>query len=73
MSGYTLAQAQAKLDMWMSAEDAVATGQEYTIGQRRLVRANLSEIREAISFWNSEVQKLTASRTGPKIWGASPL
>ena len=35
-----------------------ATGQSYTIGSRTLTRANLTEVRNAIEYWNGKVQKL---------------
>ena len=53
----TLAQAEAKLTLWMTAEDKVASGQSYVIeidgSRRELRRANLTEIREAIAYWNN--------------------
>jgi hypothetical protein len=71
MAGINLAQAEAKLSTWMAAEDAVATSQSYSMGQRMLTRANLSEIRETIDYWEKKVQRL--SRGGIRITGASPL
>ena len=52
MAGITLESAQKHLDIWMKAEMTVATGQSYTIGKRSLTRANLTEIRNAIEYWN---------------------
>ena len=37
-----------RLKMYLEAERVVLTGQSYTIGNRSLTRANLSEIRKAI-------------------------
>lgn len=37
-----------RLAMYLEAEKAVLMGQSYTIGNRQLTRANLSEIRAAI-------------------------
>lgn len=59
MAGITLAQAEAKLTTWMDAEDKIAQGQEYQIGSRRLKRADLAEVREQITYWNSWVNKLS--------------
>ena len=67
----TLAQAEAKLELWMAADDAVATGQSYSIGTRALTRANSREIRDNISFWADQVNKLT--RGGIRVRGATPL
>jgi len=59
MAGITIAQAQAKLDGWMSADDAVQGGQGYTMGTRTLTRANAQEIRDNIIFWEKKVIQLT--------------
>ena len=40
----------------MEAELIVTTGQSYTIGSRNLTRANLTEIRNAIDYWNNKVK-----------------
>lgn len=69
MAGITLAQATAKLTLWMAADDAVATGQSYNIAGRTLTRANVKEIRDNIDFWERKVQRLTAG--GIKIRGAT--
>lgn len=65
-----MAQAEAKLNMWLEAEEAVATSQAYTMGDRSLTRANLSEIRESIDYWERKVQRL--SRGGIRISGGTP-
>ena len=39
----------ARLKLYYAAEEAVLLGQSYTIGNRSLTRANLAEIRKAIS------------------------
>lgn len=71
MAGITLAQAEAKLQTWLDAEDAVATGQEYSIGGRRLSRANLDEIRKTIDYWEKKVLRLT--RGGIRVRGVTPV
>lgn len=58
MSGITLETAKKHLDMWLEAEAAVANGQSYSIGSRTLTRANLSEIRSTIDYWNNKVAEL---------------
>lgn len=55
MAGITMETAQRHLDEWMEAELTVTTGQSYTIGSRVLTRANLTEIRNAIDYWNKKV------------------
>lgn len=54
MAGITLETAQKHLDAWLQAELTVTTGQSYTIGSRVLTRANLTEIRNAIDYWNKK-------------------
>ncbi len=60
MAGITLAQAQAKLTLWMAADDAVANGQSYSIAGRTLTRANSAEIMKNINYWNGMVKELSA-------------
>jgi hypothetical protein len=72
MAGITLTQAEAKLTLWMAANDAVAGGQEYTIGSRSLKRTDAAEIREQIQFWDAKVKELTRGTTGMRIRGGTP-
>jgi hypothetical protein len=64
MAGITLAQAEAKLDAYLTAETKVLSGQEYWIADRKLTRANLSEIRAGIDTWDRRVKALSASANG---------
>jgi len=70
MAGITLAQAKAKLATWLDAEDRVAAGQSYTISGRSLTRADLSQIRETIDYWESKVLRL--SRGGLNVTYSAP-
>lgn len=38
-------EAKMKYQMWNEAEDAIATGQSYSIADRSLTRANMSEVQ----------------------------
>jgi len=60
MAGITLTTAQAQLDAYLAAETAILSGQEYSIGTRRLKRADLSMVQAGITLWNQRVQDLTA-------------
>lgn len=60
MAGITLEQAQAQLENWLAASTAVATSQSYSIGSRSLTRADASEIREQIDYWQNQVNRLSA-------------
>lgn len=73
MAGITLQQAQKQLDNWLTASEAVAKGQSYTIstasGSRSLTRANASEILKQIQFWDTQVKRL--ARGGIRMRGAT--
>lgn len=60
--------AQAHLNLWLAANQAVSLGQSYSIttehGSRSLTRAELSEIRNEITFWSRQVRELTAQAQG---------
>jgi hypothetical protein len=62
MAETALQKAQRKLALWEAAEDAIAAGQEYTIGKLTLTRASLAEVRKTVLFYESEVSRLTAGR-----------
>ena len=68
MAGITLAQAETNLTSWLTASEAVATGQSYSISvgssSRSLTRADAGEIREMIGYWNGMVEKLTGRAQG---------
>ncbi|MBQ0067547.1 MAG: hypothetical protein KBS60_05155 [Phascolarctobacterium sp.] len=58
MAGITLETAQKHLDAWLEAEMAVTNAQSYTIGSRTMTKANLTEIRNAIEYWQGKVSAL---------------
>jgi type I restriction-modification system DNA methylase subunit len=58
MAGITLEIAEKHLQTWLEAEEAVSTGQGYTIGSRTLTRANLTEIGNRIKYWDNIVKNL---------------
>lgn len=60
MSAWSLDTAKTHLEAWLKAELAVSTGQSYRVGTRQLERANLAEIRQQITFWRNEVNKLSS-------------
>jgi hypothetical protein len=70
--GISYETAKAKLQMWLDCEDAIATGQSYTIGSRSLTRANLKDVHDAIAYWSSIVTKCECGRNGPRIQRAIP-
>lgn len=60
----TLTQAQAALERWVLADEAVSKGQSYTIGDRTLTRAHVSEIRNQIEFWSKQEAELQRIANG---------
>lgn len=59
---WTEEEVRERIRMWLDAEAAVATGQAYQIGSRKLDRANLYQVREQIRFWQKELMKLQGKR-----------
>lgn len=51
---------QTKLQTWLDAEEAVATGQSYQIGTRMLTRADLKQIREQMEYWAGKLAEAEA-------------
>ena len=52
---------EQKLNTWLAAEEAVATGQSYTVGSRNLTRASLKQIREQIEYWAGKLAEAEAA------------
>ncbi len=73
MAGITLAVAEAKLTTWLNANDRIAAGQSYRIGERILTRADLGEVRKEIEYWQSWVEKLSANRGRTRARLARPI
>lgn len=66
--------AQDRLALYYEAEAKVLAGQSYTIAGRSLTRANLTEIRTGISFWQGKVDRLAATgKTGPTFRRVIPI
>lgn len=73
MAGITLSEASAKLTLWMGADDAVATGQAYSLpGGRSLTRADTKEIRSNINFWDQKVKELTDAGGRRRVRAVTP-
>ena len=51
---------EQKLQTWLAAEEAVATGQSYQMGSRMLTRASLKQIREQIEYWAGKLAEAEA-------------
>jgi len=75
MAGIALQEAQKHLDLWLKAEEGIATSQSYTIGTRSLTRANLKEVREHIKFWQNkvaELENIAANKGRNRVYRAVP-
>lgn len=46
-----------RLNMWLEAEEALATSQSYKTGTQELTRVNLSQVRKMITYWENELEK----------------
>lgn len=55
MSVYSKEFCRRKLELWLEAEEAVATGQSYQIDDRRLTRADLYDVRKEVEFWEGKL------------------
>lgn len=64
MAGITLAQANAQLDAYLAAEQAVLLNQSYEINGRKLTRTDLASIQAGIKTWNDRVVTLSRSAQG---------
>lgn len=57
--------AKIRLQMYQEAEQAILTGaQSYEIGERKLTRANLSEIQEMIDKLYDDIEYLEGKSKG---------
>ena len=76
MAGITLTEAESNLAALQTAYSALIGGvSSYSISttgsSRSLTRRDLSELREEITYWDSQVKKLT--RGGITIRGVTPV
>ena len=79
MSGITVDIAKKHLEAWLEAELTVTSGQSYTLtstnGARTLTRANLTEIRNSIEYWEKKLKEAESSAKGrsrSRIYRALP-
>lgn len=59
-------------DMWLSADEAVAKGQSYTIGGRTLTRVNSGEINRNLELWAGRLRKIQNRSSGPRTFTIIP-
>lgn len=66
MAGISLAQAEAKLQLYLDAVDKIILKQRVEIDGQSLTRANLVDVQAAIEYWDAKVKTLSASATGSR-------
>jgi len=59
-----LEQAKMMRDDWIKAEAQVMAGQSYSIDGKTVTKANLSEIRNSVKFWENKVSMLNRKLKG---------
>ena len=64
MAGISLAQAEAKLTLYLAAIDKILIGQKVEIDGQAITRANLADVERAVSFWDARVKQLSAAASG---------
>lgn len=64
MAGITLAQAEAKLALYLDALDKIILKQKVEIDGQSLTRANLADVEAAIELWDARVKRLSVSASG---------
>lgn len=64
--GISVAKATEILDKWVQASLAVADGQEYQIGDRRLKRVDAQHINKQIDYWERKVAELERAAAYPR-------
>ena len=60
-------QIQDMIDRYVKAEQAVLSGKSYTINNRSLTRADLSDIREGRQGWERRLQALKSGGRGHSL------
>lgn len=64
MTALTLQQLRDRLTAYVAAETRILAGQSYQLGERRLQRADLAEVRAAIDELSSQITRME-SATSP--------
>lgn len=63
----SLADAEARLQMWLDAEQQLAQGaQAYSIGDRTLTRVDSAEVTKRIAYYQRQVNAFRAKAAGAR-------
>ena len=71
MSVFTLQELEEQITAFKKALMAISTGQEYSIGNRRMTRADLPEIRKTLEWLAGDKHKLLG-QGGPVVLVGRP-
>lgn len=72
MALITLIQAEAQRDAWLAASLALARNESYRIGERMLTRADASDVKTMLDYWESKVERLDSGRAGIPVRMVTP-
>lgn len=61
MSAQTLQQLRDRLTLYLAAEAKILSGQSYQLGERKLQRADLSEVRRTIDTLSAQITRLESA------------
>ncbi len=68
MAGITIERATEMLELWLKAEEALATSQSYTIStdgsSRTLTRADLADVAKRVAYWQGKLRDLERRALG---------
>ncbi len=64
-----LERTKKRLELYYKAEEAILSGQEYTIGTKRLKRADLADVQSMIATLEKEVKTLKSSGKNKALRG----
>lgn len=73
MAAWTLLEAKDFLKIWLDCEKSIAQNQAYEINGKSFRKADAAHIREQVSFWKTEVEKLELSQITGKSSRRGPV
>ena len=61
MSAQNLQQLRDRLTLYLAAEAKILSGQSYQLGERKLQRADLSEVRRTIDTLSAQITRMESA------------
>ena len=68
-----LAEAREDLKLWKDALRALASYQDYQIGNTRVTRADLSMVKDMVLYYRNEVARLERGGRGMRVQRIIPM